>query len=80
MLVFLSRQCCAIRDGDENENDGNLMQLLKLCGGNDSRLEQWMMKDRDKYLSHEAQNDMLTIMKLKVFRGTDLCIHLYHYG
>eukprot|EP00731_Ephydatia_muelleri_P004931 Em0002g1107a len=73
-LRFLSRQCCAIR-GDADENDCNFVQLLKLCGESDIKLQEWMIKGRDKYLCHEAQNEMLKIMALKVLKDIGLCLH-----
>ena len=64
-LRFLSRQCCAIR-GDADESDSHFMQLLKLCGESDIKLQEWMIKEwmikgRDKDLCHKAQNEMLSI-------------------
>ena len=64
-LRFLSRQCCAIR-GDADEND---------CRESDIKLQEWMIKGRDKYLCHEAQNEMLKIMALKVLKDIGLCLH-----
>ena len=52
------------------------MQLLKLCGESDTKLQEWMIKGRDKYLCHEAQNEMLKIMRaLKVLKDIGLCLH-----
>ena len=45
------------------------MQLLKLCHACDIKLQEWMIKVRDKYLRHETQNEMLKIMALKVLKG-----------
>ena len=66
-IRFLSRQALAFR-GDGDEADSNFMQLLKLQGLDDSRIESWLSKKTNKYTSHEAQNEILKIMALSTLR------------
>ena len=61
-LKFLA---CAIR-GDGNEHDCNFIQLFKLRGEDNPMIYEWMLKQTDKYTSHDIQNDMLKAMAHKV--------------
>ena len=66
-IRFLSRQGLALR-GDGDEVDSNFMQLLKLRGLDDPRIEAWLSKKTNKYTSHEAQNEILKVMALSTLR------------
>ena len=54
-LRFLARQGIALR-GDGDEKDSNFIQLLKLRGNDDPRIETWLQRKTDKYISHDIQN------------------------
>ena len=73
--VLVREICRYLIRGDADENYSNFMQLLKLCGESDIKLQEWMIKGRDKYLCHEAQNEMLKIMALKVLKDIGLCLY-----
>ena len=49
-IRFLSRQSLAFR-GDGDKADSNFMQLLKLRGLDDPRIESWLSKKTNKYTS-----------------------------
>lgn len=72
-LQFLARQGIAIR-GDGDEVDSNFIQLLKLRGKDDPRIESWMQRKTDKYLSHDIQNELLKVMALSILRRIASCI------
>ena len=55
-LQFLGRQGIALR-GDGNESDSNFVQLLKLCGNDDLRIETWLLRKTDKYFSQDIQKN-----------------------
>lgn len=67
-LRFLARKGCAIRGGGdhEHETDSNFHQLCKLQCEDDSVLEEWLQKKKEKYTSHEVQNKILKVMALRV--------------
>ena len=44
------------------------MQLLKLHGLDDPRIDDWVSKKTDKYTSHDIQDEMLTAMALTLLR------------
>ena len=44
------------------------MQLLKLRGLDDPRIEAWLSKKTNKFTSHEAQNEILKVMALSTLR------------
>jgi len=54
--------------GDSDESESNFVQVLKLRGEDDSRVQQWLQRKANKYTSPEIQNEMLQIMALKVLR------------
>ena len=60
-LQFLDRQGLALR-GDENDENSNFMQLLKLGNKDFVKLNQWLEKKTDKYTSHDIQNELLMLM------------------
>ena len=64
-LQFLDRQGLALR-GDENDENSNFMQLLKLGNKDFVKLNQWLEKKTDKYTSHDIQNELLMLMANKV--------------
>lgn len=66
-IRFLARQGIALC-GDGDENDSNFIQLLKLRGLDDPRIEPWLQRKTDKYISHDLQNELLKVMALSVLR------------
>ncbi len=65
-IRYLSRQGLALR-GNGHENDGNLIQLLKLEG--DQLTIDWLQRKCNKYTSHEIQNELLKLMAVHVLRS-----------
>ena len=64
---FLSRQGLSFR-GDGDEGDSNFIQLLKLRGLDDPRIETWLSRKTNKYTSNNAQNEILRVMALSILR------------
>ena len=56
----------AMRGHDEGNE--NFIQLLKLQGHTDPRLNDWLDKKAFKYLSHDIQNECIQIMALSILR------------
>ena len=73
-LWFLARQGVALRD-DGQEADGNFIQLLKLRGEDDPRIEGWIGRKTDEYTSHDMQNELPKVMALSVLREVAGCIN-----
>ncbi|KAJ8020062.1 Zinc finger MYM-type protein 1 [Holothuria leucospilota] len=63
-VKFLSQQGLALQ-GNES---GNFWQLLKLRAADDPHLCDWMKKKRDKYTSHDIQNEIVRIMATDILR------------
>ena len=72
-IMFLARQGMALR-GDNDESDSNFMQLLKLRSIDDTQLLQHLEKKSDKYTSPQIQNEILSILSLKILREIGDCI------
>ena len=51
------------------------MQLLKLCGEDDSRVLEWLKRKMDKYTSPEMQNEIISIMANTVLHQIASSIH-----
>ena len=66
-LRFLARQGIALR-GDSQEVDSNFIQLLKLRGEEDPRINSWLGHKTDRYTSHDMQNELLKVMALSILR------------
>ena len=66
-IQFLSRQGIAMR-GDLDESDSNFMQLLMLRGIDDPMIKQTVEKKTDKYTSPQIQNEILSILALRILR------------
>ena len=64
-MRYLARQGLGLRDHDED--NGNLIQLLKTRAEDVPYLEQWL-NDR-KYLSHDIVNELYELMANTVLRG-----------
>ena len=56
---FSAKQGIAFH-GNGAEIDSNFMQLLKLRGKDDPRIETWLQRKIDKYVSHDIQNELLS--------------------
>ena len=67
-IRYLARQGLALR-GDGDEDDGNLLQLLKLKGEDDPAMLEWLKRKVNKYTSHEIQNDIIKVMAMHVLRN-----------
>ena len=65
---FLSRQGLAFRS-DGSEINSNFMQLLKLRGSEDPRIETWLAKKSNNYTSHTVQNEIIKFMSLNILRS-----------
>ncbi|PIK42676.1 putative zinc finger MYM-type protein 1-like [Apostichopus japonicus] len=63
-IRFLARQGLALT-GDGDESDSNFIRLFKLRGEDDSRMEQWLERKTDKYVSAEIQNEVLQLLALR---------------
>ena len=64
-VQYLAKQNLAFRKGN-NEQDSNFIQLLKLRSEDDQELSKWLDKNRNKYTSHENQNEILKLMANQV--------------
>lgn len=67
-IWLLARQALALGGHNDNSN-GNLIQLLKLQGGEDSEILEWLQKKANKYTFPEIQNDLIKLMALHVTRN-----------
>ena len=67
-LQFLSRQGLPLRGDGTNEDDSNFKQLLKLRALDDPVINTWLEKKRDKYVSHDIQNELLQEMAHSLLR------------
>ena len=67
-LQLLARQGLPIR-GDGDDSDSNFIQLLKISGQGDAKMDEWLKKKTDKYTSHDIQNELLKIMAQHVLRS-----------
>ena len=66
-IRFLSRQGFAFRESGDDDNS-NFLQLLKLRGDDDDRIALWMERKMNKFISPQAQNELIQIMTLRVLR------------
>ena len=69
-IRFLARQGIAL-SGDADETDSNFIQLRKLRGLDDLRIEPWLQHKTDKYVSHDVKNELLNVMAISVLRARD---------
>ena len=67
MLDFLGRQGLALTDNESEE--GNLSQLLRLRSDDDSMLCEWHNSLSHDYTSPKIQNEILSIMANYIVRG-----------
>ena len=65
-IQYLAKQGLAMRGNTEKES--NLMQLLNLLAEDNKDLEHWLKRSGDKYLSHDIQNEICTLMSNDVLR------------
>ena len=66
-MQFLARQGLALR-GSGDDSDFNLVQLLHLRAEDYSPISRYLERKQLKYISHEVQNEFLSIMALQVLR------------
>ena len=67
-LQLLARQGLPTR-GDGDDSESNFIQLLKLSGQGDAKMDEWLKKKTDKYTLHDIQNELLEIMAQHVLRS-----------
>ena len=81
--TFLARQGLSLR-GSGDESDSNLLQLLLLRTDDFPALANYLERKQLKYVSHDVQNEFLSIMALQVLReitaNLQIIGKLYHYG
>ena len=65
-IRFLVRQGLALRGSIKEES--NFIQLLKLEGEVDSKIEKWLKKNSGKYTHPEIQNECPQLMSLTILR------------
>ncbi len=58
LLRFLARQALPLR-GHDDDRDGNLLQIMRLRGEEDSEILEWLDRKSSRYLSPEMQNDLI---------------------
>ena len=73
-IRFLARQALPLR-GHYDDSDGNLYQLLRLQGGEDAELIEWLQRRVNKYTSPEIQNDLIKVMAMQVMRKISEKLH-----
>lgn len=66
-IQFLGRQGLALR-GDTSDENSNFMQLLKLRCKDFPKLSGWLKKKKEKYTSHDIQNELLMLMAHQILR------------
>ena len=66
-IQFLARQGLALR-GDQNDQESNFIQLMKLCGADDDNIMKHLEQHSDKYMCHQEQYEIIKIMALTVLR------------
>lgn len=59
-IQFLGRQGLALQGKTEKES--NFLQLFRVMAKNDSILTEWLGQVRDKYTSHDIQNEIIHLM------------------
>ena len=64
-IRFLCRQGLALR-GDDDDQDGNLKQLIHMKAYSDTMLKNWLVKKDNVYTSPEIQNEIIQTMSLQV--------------
>ncbi|XP_065650515.1 zinc finger MYM-type protein 1-like [Hydra vulgaris] len=65
--VFLCRQGLALR-GDDDDQDGNLKQIVCMKAYSDTLLKDWLVKNYNVYTSAEIQNEIIQTISLQVLR------------
>jgi hypothetical protein len=72
-LLYLARQGQSFRGHDEEE--GNFKQLLRLRSADSAVLSEWLNgSQRNKWTSHDVQNELLRIMSHAVIRNIVRCV------
>ena len=66
-IRFLARQGLSLR-GSGDESDSNLLQLLLLRADDFPAIAKYLERKQLKYVSHDVQNEFLSIMALQVLR------------
>lgn len=67
IIQYLGRQGIPLRGHDVAES--NFMQLLQLRGRDDCRIYEWIKKKTNKYTSPVIQNELLSLLSLRIVRG-----------
>ena len=66
-IQFLARQGLALQ-GDQNDQESNFIQLMKLRGADDDNIMKHLEQHSDKYTCHRVQNELIKIMALTFLR------------
>ena len=67
-LRYLCRQGLPLRGHSNQEEDSNYIQLIRLIGESDQKLNVWLKKRTEKYTSGEIQNELLKVITLHALR------------
>jgi len=59
-LLYLTRQGMDLRG--HTDDNSNFYQLLKLRSKDSKELEGWLMRTKIKWISHEVQNEILSLL------------------
>lgn len=62
--------------GDQNDQESNFMQLMKLCEVDDANIMKHLECHSDKYTCHQVQNEIIKIMALRK-SATDFHTSMY---
>lgn len=76
-LTFLARQGLAIRG--KTDDSSNFGQLLKLRSFDVSALQTWLARTKYRWISHDVQNEILTMLSDDVMRRVIIDIKSAHY-
>lgn len=68
MAQVVARQGLALR-GDWTDEDGNLIQFLKMRAEDVPELARWLKRESYKWLSHAVVNEILSMMTETVYCG-----------
>ena len=63
--------------GDQNDQESNFIQLMKLRGTDDPNIIKHLGQNTDKYTCHQVQNEIIQIMGLNILRKIKDDFHSY---
>ena len=59
-----------------DDSNGNFIQLMKLRGLDCPQIEQWMKEEKNRYLSHDIQDEILFLVSSHILRNLSKKIHI----